>query len=99
MAPIAGTEVAFTPGTDAMLSGQAGALHAVASRRGAGAILVRGFGECASPDPDSQAQALTVASLRARTVARALLAEGVPGKSILLRADAFGRGASVSLVQ
>ena len=99
VAPIGGTAIAFTGATDSMLSGQRGALHALAAQRGTGTILVRGFGDCASPDAQSQAQALTLASLRARSVGHALLAEGVPGKSILLRADAFGRGASVSLVQ
>ncbi len=99
VAPVAGTEVAFAAGTDAMLGGQAGALHAIAARRGAGAILVRGYGGAAASDADSQAQAVSVAVLRARSVAEALQAEGVPASAILLRAEAFGRGASVSLVQ
>ncbi len=99
VAPAAGTQVAFAAGTDTMLSGQAGALHAIAVRRGTGGILVRGYGGAAATDADTQAQALSVAALRARTVAEALQAEGVPARAILLRAEAFGRGASVSLVQ
>ena len=99
VAPVLGTQVAFAAGTDTMLSGQAGVLHAIAARRGAGGILVRGYGGAAAADADTQAQALSVAALRARTVAEALQAEGVPAGAILLRAEAFGRGASVSLVQ
>lgn len=97
-APVTGTQVAFYPGTDSMVSGQSGALHAVAVQRGLGSMRVVGYGDAAAPDPDTQAQALSLAALRARTVAQALQAEGVPAKAIVLRAEAFGRGASVSLV-
>ena len=97
--PVTGTLVGFEPGTDTMLSGQAGALHAIAVQRGGRSMIVHGYGDAAAPDPEAQSQALSVAALRARTVAEALQAEGVPAKSILLRAEAFGRGASVSLVQ
>lgn len=97
--PATGTLVGFEPGTDTMLGGQAGALHAIAVQRGGRSMVVRGYGDAAAPDPEAQSQALSVAALRARTVAEALQAEGVPAKSILLRAEAFGRGASVSLVQ
>ena len=99
VAPVGGTTIAFALGTDTMLGGQAGALHAIAARRGSGAIFVHGYGDAAAADPDAQSQAVSVASLRARTVAEALQAEGVPAGSIRLRAEAFGRGASVSLVQ
>ena len=99
VAPVVGTPIDFVAGTDTMLGGQSGALHAIAARRGGGAILVHGYGDAAAADPDTQSQALSVAALRARTVAEALQAEGVPAGSIRLRAEAFGRGASVSLVQ
>ncbi len=99
VAPAAGTPIDFVSGTDTMLGGQSGALHAIAARRGGGAIVVHGYGDAAAADPDTQSQALSVATLRARTVAEALQAEGVPAGSIRLRAEAFGRGASVRLVQ
>ena len=99
LAPVTGVAIAFESGTDTMLGGQAGALHAFAVRRGDATILVHGYGDATAPDPDSQAQALSVAALRARTVAEALEAEGTPASSILLKAEAFGRGASMSLVQ
>lgn len=99
VAPVSGTAIAFASGTDTMLGGQAGALHAIAAHRGGGAVFVHGYGDSAAPDPATQSQALSVAALRARAVAEALQAEGVPAGSIRLRAEAFGRGASVSLVQ
>ena len=99
LAAPSGTQVAFAPGTDSLLGGQLGALHAIAARRGAGGLLVRGYGDARAADTEAQVQALTLASLRARAVARALQGEGVPASSILLRAEAFGRGASVSLYQ
>lgn len=97
-APITGTQIDFLSGTDSMVSGQIGTLHALAARRGDGTLVVHGYGDAAGTDADTQTQALSVAALRARAVAEALQSEGVPAKSILLRAAAFGRGASVSLV-
>ncbi|WP_428390868.1 OmpA family protein [Lichenicoccus sp.] len=96
--PAAGTRIAFAPGTDSIRPDQQGALHALAVQRGAGNLLVHGYGDADAASADAQAQALTLASLRAGSVARALQDEGVPASSILLQAQAFGRGASVSLV-
>jgi len=98
-APPPGTQLAFAPGTDTLLSGQRGAIHAVAVRRAGGPLLVTGYGDCASADPDAQTQALSLAALRARAVAATLQQEGVPASAIRLDARAFGRGASLSLVQ
>ena len=99
VAPPSGTVLAFAPGTDSLIGGQQGALHAVAVRRAGGNLVVRGYGDAQAASTDAQVQALTLASLRARAVARALEGEGVPAKSILLQAEAFGRGTSVSLYQ
>ena len=96
--PAAGTRIAFAPGTDSLQPNQQGTLHALAMQRGAGNLLVHGFGDADAASADAQAQALTLASLRAGSVARALQDEGVPASSILLKAQAFGRGASVTLV-
>lgn len=98
-APPGGTVLGFAPGTDTLLSGQRGAIHAAAARRADGALLVTGYGECVDTDTDAQAQALSLAALRARAVATVLQQEGVPPSAIRLRARAFGRGASLSLLQ
>ncbi len=88
----------FAAGSDVLGSGQSDALHQVAAHRGAGSIYVHGYGEASSDSPQDQAQALTLAALRARSVADALEKEGVPASAIRIRADAFGRGARAGLV-
>ncbi len=88
----------FAAGSDVLGSGQSGALHQIATHRGAGSIFVHGYGEASSDLPQDQAQALTLAALRARSVADALEKDGVPASAIRIRADAFGRGARAGLV-
>lgn len=88
----------FAAGSDTLDPGQSGTLHALALRRGAGSVFVHGYGDSASDAPQDQAQALTLAALRARSVADALEREGVPASAIRIRADAFGRGATAGLI-
>ncbi len=88
----------FAAGSDVLGSGQSGALHQIATHRGAGSVFVHGYGEASSDLPQDQAQALTLAALRARSVADALEKDGVPASAIRIRADAFGRGARAGLV-
>ena len=97
MAP--GEALVFAAGTDVLSSGQGGTLRSVATHRGAGNVYVHGYGDAASDAPQDQAQALTLAALRARAVADALEKDGVPASAIRLRADAFGRGALAGLVE
>nr|WP_321983985.1 hypothetical protein [uncultured Lichenicoccus sp.] len=99
VAPPTGTQIAFVGETDVVQSGETGLVHALAVRRGAGTILVHGYGSAASSEPDAQADALSLATLRGRAVADMLRAQGVPARAIRLQADAFGRGASLTLVQ
>jgi outer membrane protein OmpA-like peptidoglycan-associated protein len=94
-----GDTLQFAAGSDVLGPGQSGTLHALAMHRGAtGSVYVHGYGEAASDAPQDQAQALTLAALRARSVADALEKEGVPASAIRIRADAFGRGARAGLV-
>jgi len=93
-----GDQLQFAAGSDTLNPGQSGTLRALAARRGAGSVFVHGFGDAASDAPQDQAQALTLAALRARSVADALEQEGVPAASIRIRANAFGRGASAGLI-
>ena len=99
VAPPTGTQIAFVGNTDVVQSGETGLVHAIAVRRGAGTIEVHGYGDAASSEPDAQADALGLATLRGRAVADMLRAQGVPARAIRLEADAFGRGASLTLVQ
>lgn len=93
-----GDPLQFPIGSDALSPGQAGVLHAIAVHRGTGSVFVHGYGDAASDAPQDQAQALTLATLRARSVADALEKQGVPDGMIRIRADAFGRGASAGLI-
>ncbi|WP_419729746.1 OmpA family protein [Lichenicola sp.] len=99
LATVPGEALVFAAGTDVLSPGQGATLRSVATRRGAGSVYVHGFGDAASDAPHDQAQALTLAALRARAVADALEKDGVPASAIRMRADAFGRGAVAGLVE
>jgi hypothetical protein len=98
LADTPGEALRFEQGSDALATGQDGTLRALAARRKSGIVYVHGFGDAASDTPADQAQALVLASLRARTVAGMLQKDGVPTSAIRLRADAFGRGAVAGLI-
>ena len=74
-------------------------LKQLASRRGNGMIAVTGYGDAASNDPDAQAAALTLGLSRAKAMAAALTAAGVPASAVQMDAEAIGRGGSARLVQ
>ena len=99
LAAVPGEALVFAAGTDVLSPGQGGTLRSVATHRGAGSVYVHGYGDAASDAPQDQAQALTLAALRARAVADALEKDGVPASAIRMRADAFGRGAVAGLVE
>lgn len=93
-----GDMLQFAAGSDVLGSGQSDALRQIAAHRGSDSVFVHGYGEASSDSPQDQAQALTLAALRARSVADALERQGVPASAIRIRADAFGRGARAGLV-
>lgn len=93
-----GTQLGFAPGSDQLANSSRGALHALSARRGAGAIVITGYGDASSDQPDAQLLALDLGLRRARTVASALAGEGVPTSALRIDAAAFGRGASALLI-
>lgn len=93
-----GDPLKFVAGSDVLGPDQAKTLLAIASHRHGGTIFVHGYGDATSDAPQDQAQALTLAAYRARSVADALEKQGVPASAIQIRADAFGRGASAGLI-
>lgn len=99
LAAAPGEQIQFLPGSDVLANGQGGTLTQIAARRGAGTLFVEGHGEAGSDAVADQAQSLRLAAYRARAVARALEADGVPAQAIRLRADAFGRGATAGLIK
>jgi outer membrane protein OmpA-like peptidoglycan-associated protein len=74
-------------------------LKQLVARRGTGAIAVTGFGDAASNDADAQSAALTLGLSRAKAIAAALTADGVPASAVQVDAEAIGRGGTVRLVQ
>ncbi len=92
-----GTQVYFADGSAVLGASQTQALKDFLSHRRKQGIEVVGLGGAASDTPDGQAAAVELALRRARAVAVALEAQRVPGSSIRLSADAFGRGAVLRL--
>jgi hypothetical protein len=87
--------LAFAPGSAILGSSQIAAVQALARSRGNGTVLAGGFGEQgAGPKPG----ALTLAIERARAIADALTAAGVPADKVRLSAGAAGSGGFAQLV-
>ncbi len=74
-------------------------LKQLAARRGSGMIAVTGYGDATSDDPAAQSAALTLGLSRARAMAAALTAAGVPATAVQVDAAAIGRGGTARLVQ
>ncbi len=89
----------FVTGSAALPASAADTLKQLAGRRGGGIIAVTGFGDAASNDPDAQSAALALGLSRAKAMAAALTAAGVPASAVQVDAAAFGRGGTARLVQ
>ena len=74
-------------------------VKAFAAKRGNGTIVVTGYGDSTSSDPDAQSAAVNLGLSRAQSIVDALKAAGVPGTAIRVSAEASGRGASLHLLQ
>jgi outer membrane protein OmpA-like peptidoglycan-associated protein len=90
--------IAFPHGSGLLPEDALATLKSLAAQRGARAIAVTGFGEATSDDPAAQAAALPLALDRARAVAAALGAFGVPGSALRLVALPAGGGAVARVV-
>jgi hypothetical protein len=86
---------AFPPKSAILSSSSENALRAMAAARGTAMVLVGGFG---GPGEAQDAAALTLALWRARRIADALTAAGVPPAAITLTASAGGSGGFAQLV-
>ncbi len=62
-------------------------------------IAVTGYGDATSDDPAAQSAALTLGLSRARAMAAALTAAGVPATAVQVDAAAIGRGGTARRVQ
>jgi len=86
--------LAFLPGSAVLARETATALTGIALARGNGKIVVGGFGEAAKPGGPG----LQLALARARRLADALTADGVPPGAIILTAAASGSGGFAQIV-
>jgi len=91
--------VTFITGSADLPGFGATSLKQLAARRGSGIIAVTGYGEAASDDTDAQSAALTLALTRARAMAAALTAAGVPASAVQIDAQAIGRGGTARLIK
>ncbi len=95
----AAVPIAFAPGSSTLPTDSVTALRLLASRRQRATVMVSGFGEAVSSDPQAQSDALTLALSRAQVMAAALAAAGVPAASVRVDAQAAGRGGAARLVE
>ncbi len=91
-APVA---IAFAPGSAILDGKNVKALAAIAAARGDATMLAGGFGR---PGAVADAAALRLGVQRARAIADALTAAGVPARDVVLVAGADGAGGFVRLV-
>ncbi len=96
--PLPPNAIAFPSGSAVLPPEASAVLKSLVSQRGAAAVSITGFGEAASNDPPAQAAALPLGYARARAVAAALLARGVPATSLRIEAVAPGNGAVARIV-
>ena len=93
----AGTQVFFADNSAVLPVSQNQALRDFLSHRRHQTIVITGLGEAASDTPDGQATAVALGLKRAQAVAYALSALHVPQGAMRVGANAFGRGAVLSL--
>ena len=98
-APASAVSLTFVSGSAALPQLAADQLKQLAARRGNGVIAVTGYGDAASDDADAQAAALTLGLSRAKAMAAALTADGVPASAVQVDAEAIGRGGTARLIQ
>ncbi|MFT8326807.1 hypothetical protein [Gluconobacter oxydans] len=96
-----GTLIHFQPATDHVTGDPQGDYQHIVSLRGNRRLTILGFGAFMSADaalaPADQNREIALGLLRARVVARALIARGVPASAIILRAEAIGDGVRVTI--
>jgi outer membrane protein OmpA-like peptidoglycan-associated protein len=97
--PASTVSVAFTNGSAALSATADDTLKRLAARRGAGTIVITGYGDDTASDPNAQSAALTLGLSRAQAMASALVSAGVPGSAVQVGAEASGRGGTARLVQ
>lgn len=89
--------IRFAPGSASLPAHAAAALRTLAASRGARMMEAIGHGDAASAAPSDQLAATRLGLARAKAIAAALVAAGVPKADIAQRADASGHGGEARL--
>ena len=92
-----GTLIRFPIDSDTPYAKQEDIINNIAWQRKGRTIFVHGYGDTISLDPDAQTAAVSLALLRAKTVAKLLIAHNVPESAIVIRAYAFGHGVRIRM--
>jgi outer membrane protein OmpA-like peptidoglycan-associated protein len=98
-APQAGIAVDFAQNSTTLTDPALAEVKALARSRGDRGIAITGYGGATSSDPLVQSNGIKLGLSRARALANALVAQGVPYAMLRLNAEAAGRGASLRLLQ
>jgi outer membrane protein OmpA-like peptidoglycan-associated protein len=91
--------IVFLAGASNLSAPATDEVKAFAAKRGNGTIVITGYGDSSSNDPEAQSAALNLGLARAQSILNALKDDGVPGTAIRVSAEASGRGASLHLLQ
>ncbi|CAI3956930.1 hypothetical protein [Commensalibacter papalotli (ex Botero et al. 2024)] len=92
-----GELITFPIDSDTPNPKQDGLINSIAWQRHGRTIFVHGYGDAYSIEPKDQSQALSLGLLRAKTVAKMLIAHNVPESSIVIRAHAIGHGVRIRM--
>ncbi|CAK7192746.1 hypothetical protein COMNV_00953 [Commensalibacter sp. Nvir] len=92
---LSGDLISFPPDSDTPNINQEKIISDIATKNKGKRFYIHGYGDSLSIDANSQAQALTLALLRAKTIAKLLINHNVPESSIFIRLHAIGHGVRV----
>lgn len=92
-----GTLIRFPVDSDEPYAKQENVINNIAWQRHGRTLFIHGYGDTTSLDPDAQTAAISLALLRAKTVAKLLIAHNVPESAIVIRAYAFGHGVRIRM--
>ncbi len=92
-----GELIRFPIDSDIPYAKQENIINDIAWQRKGRILYVHGYGDTTSLEPNAQAAAISLALLRAKTVAKLLIAHNVPESAIVIRANAFGHGVRIRM--
>jgi outer membrane protein OmpA-like peptidoglycan-associated protein len=98
-APAGSINIDFARGAASLNDSALAEVKSLATTHGNRGIAVTGYGDATASDALGQSDAVALGLSRARALASALVAQGVPYAMLRLNAESAGRGASLRLLQ